>query len=461
MKRLVCLVLATALLGPTGCANRAKRSVALYESGDYAGALRAADEGLASHPGDNGLWSMKVRSALALGDADAITKAYASYVASRGENDKELLRDLATATIAQALASPSAKLEIAAIEAVESLEIHALADQVALRMESSDDRVVAAAAVAVLRGFPEAPKVAEAMLESDNAEARRIVLEGIAKKYKKLAVGDLEDAAKSDRDPRVRRAAVRWLGQIKDKDAVEILMKRAKDPDDSVRAAAVIALGQIGIGNLPAIAKQALADRSLAVRLAGVDVLRDARQDAELVALIDDKDPMVALTAAMYAKSAPPELKRKAVERALGAEEWTMRAGTANLLVPTVGKETARTYAQKLVADPDVRVRLAGARVLAYSGDVIAAKPIFSAALSDSDAGIQAAGELATLGDPTGIDALSAAVRDMSKTPEQRIAAVAAHRNAHRVTPGLVGALADASALVRIEAATTIGALAK
>ena len=103
----------------------------------------------------------------------------------------------------------------------------------------------------------------------------------------------------------------------------------------------------------------------------------------------------------------------------------------------------------------------AAARVLAYAGDATAAKPIFSAALADPDAGIQAAGELAALGDPAGIDALSAAVRDMAKSPEQRVAAVAAHRSAHRVTPGLVGALADASALVRIEAAATIGALAK
>src|SRR5688500_16975682 len=105
------IVLALALLSPAACANRAKRSVSLYESGDYAGASRAADEGLASHPDDDGLWAMKIRASLALGDGDGIAKAYASYMAQRGEDDKELLRDLSTATIAQALASPSAKLK--------------------------------------------------------------------------------------------------------------------------------------------------------------------------------------------------------------------------------------------------------------------------------------------------------------------------------------------------------------
>src|SRR5690348_7975561 len=39
-----------ALLLVSGCAGRAKHSMTLYESGDYAGASRAADEGLANHP---------------------------------------------------------------------------------------------------------------------------------------------------------------------------------------------------------------------------------------------------------------------------------------------------------------------------------------------------------------------------------------------------------------------------
>jgi predicted Zn-dependent protease len=121
------LLLVTVL---TACAGRAKHSVALYEAGDYAGASRAADEGLTQHPDDDGLWAMKVRAALALGDADAVAKAYAAYVEHRGSDDKELLRDLSTATLAQGLASPSAKLKVAAIDAIEDLELQALADQV-------------------------------------------------------------------------------------------------------------------------------------------------------------------------------------------------------------------------------------------------------------------------------------------------------------------------------------------
>src|SRR5262245_30133849 len=119
MRRFLLLALLTA------CGNLAKQSISLYESGDYAGAARSADQELANHPGDDGLWAMKIRASLALGDGDAVAKAYAQYVGHRGEDDKELLRDLVSATLGQALGSPSVKMKIAAIEAVARIELHA------------------------------------------------------------------------------------------------------------------------------------------------------------------------------------------------------------------------------------------------------------------------------------------------------------------------------------------------
>jgi HEAT repeat protein len=454
------IVLALVLLAPAACANRAKHSVSLYESGDYAGAMRAADEGLARHPDDDALWAMKVRAALALGDGAGVAKAYEDYVARRGDDDRELLRDLATATLAQALASPSAKLKMAAIEAVAQAEIHALTDQVAERMGDDDDRVAAAAAVAVLKGIPGAPQVADDLLRSDNADARRIVVDGIGRKVGKLALSDLQRAA-NDSDPRVRRAAIRWLGQLQDKDAVEILTKRLRDPDEAVRAASAVALAQIGVGNLEALGTQALSDRALAVRLGGVELMAAARRDDLLIALVDDADPMVALHAAIAVKAARPELAPKAIDRALAADEWTVRAGAANMLVMALGKAAALPAAQRMTSDRDAGVRLAAARVIAQYGDRQAARTIFTAALTDDRHGVQAAADLARLGDATGIKALGAHARDAARSPEHRAAAIAAHRSAHRVTPGLVGALADDNGLVRVAAAAVLGLLAK
>src|SRR5690606_33996021 len=112
-------------------------------------------------------------------------------------------------------------------------------------------------------------------------------------------------------DPRVRRAAIRWLGELRDAEAPPMLARQLRHPDEGVRVAAVRALARIGAGDLPAIGQQALADRALAVRLAGVEVLRAAKQVAALIALAEDPDPIVALEAAIAA--GPPALRAKAL----------------------------------------------------------------------------------------------------------------------------------------------------
>ncbi|HEY0254453.1 MAG TPA: HEAT repeat domain-containing protein, partial [Kofleriaceae bacterium] len=233
----------------TACSH-AEQSVKLYEHHDYAGAAKAADEGLAAHPDDDSLWGMRVRSELALGDGANVAKAYGDYTAKRGSDDKELLRDLSEATLLQALESPSVALKLRAIATIEDVQIEDLSEDVAQAMGDRDDRVQAAAAVAVIHGFAQAAHVADDMLHSENAEARRIALEGVAKKIGKLAIADIEKAA-SDPDPRVRAIAVRYLGTFKDPNAVGICKKRLHDQDESVRAAAVRALAQIGLGFTP------------------------------------------------------------------------------------------------------------------------------------------------------------------------------------------------------------------
>ncbi len=457
MRRLFAVVLALSTTG--ACASRATRSVALYEAGDYAGAARAADEGLARHPGDDDLWRMRIRAALAQGDAANVAKSYAAYHQQRGDHDNELVRELSVATLGQALASPSAKLKISAIQAVQAAELEVLAEQVTERMGDDDDRVAAAAAVAVLRAHPQAPQIAADMLRSEEPEARRIAIEGIAKKVGKLAVVDLQKAA-TDADPRVRRAAIRWLGMLKDKDAVTVLTRRMKDPDEAVRAASASALAQIGVGNLAAFGKQALADRALAVRLAGIELLEAAKRTDVLAQIAEtEADPMVATEAAIAAKR--PDLAGKAIERALTDERWTIRAGAANLVVRALGTERGVEIARRLLADKELGVRLAAARVLAHGGDKPGAAVVFAEALASEDFMLQAASDLAAQKDPRGIAALDAAVRDPRRSVDARAAAAAAHRGARQITPGLVAALADSSGVVRVEAAAALVTLAK
>lgn len=456
-RRLCCVLLA--LVPALGCANHAKQSIALYEHGDYAGAARAADEGLASHPDDDALWGMRVRAALAQGDAAGVAKAYASARSHRRGDDVGLLRDLAIATLGQAIASPSVKLKVAAIEAIEAAQIQDLAEEVGEHLGDNDDQVAAAAAIAVLRGFPQAPQVAEDLLRSEDPEARRIIIDGLGRKIGKLALADLEKAA-NDPDVRVRRVAIRWLGQLADADAVEILTRRLRDPDETVRAASARALARIGRGNLEPLGTRALEDRQLAVRLAGIELLVAAKRTDSLGVIAEsDRDPMVAAEAAIALKRV--DLAAKALDRAAHADTWTIRAGAANVAVRALGTEGGRAFALRLLADKEPAVRLAAARVLAHAGDRATAAPVFAEALANPELALQAAADLADQGDARGTAALDAAVRDLTRGADRRAAAAAAHRGAHVVTPGLVAALADPSAIVRVEAAAAIVTIAK
>jgi HEAT repeat protein len=440
--------------------GHAQQSVSLYEAGDYAGAARAADDGLAKHPKDEGLHQMRVRAALAQGDGLGLARAYHNYAQSIGEDDKPFVRELAIATLESALASPSAKMKVVAIQAIEAAEIQSLADSVAQKMEDKDDRVVGAAAIAILRGgYLQAPEVAEGILASENAEARAIVIDGLGKKAGVLAIDDLQKAA-TDPDPRVRRIAIRWLGQLKDQSAVALLTRRMRDPDEAVRAASATALARIGIGNLESLGTQALKDRALAMRLAGVELLAAAKRTDRLIQVAEsDPDPMVAAEAALEAKRS--DLAIASVQKAAQADLWTIRAGAANLATRAFGRDKAKPFLLGLLEDKDLGVRLAAARSLAHAGDKAAAFAVFAAALDDPERRLAAAQDFASFGDPRGITILDESARDLSATPDARSAAVAAHRGARKITAGLVAALADPSGLVRVEAAAVLVALAK
>jgi HEAT repeat protein len=274
---------------------------------------------------------------------------------------------------------------------------------------------------------------------------------------------DLLKLAGNDPDPRVRRAAIRWLGQIKapevrTKEVGDVLERQLRHTDEGVRAAAALALARTGQGDLNAIAKRALADKALAVRLAGIELLLAAKNTAELVKLADDPDPIVAAEAAIAARR--PDLATKALDRAVGAEGWSIRAGAAIMASRATGQASALTLARKLLADPEPKVRLAAARVLAHAGERGAAIEVFAAALT-GDSALGAATDLAGLGDERGLKLLDTMVRDVKATPDQRAAAASAHRSARKVTPGLVAALADSNGVVRVEAATALVMLAK
>jgi HEAT repeat protein len=194
------------------------------------------------------------------------------------------------------------------------------------------------------------------------------------------------------------------------------------------------------------------------VRLAAIDLVIAAKQPQLLAGLAEDADPMLAVEAAIAMKR--DDLAAKALQRALADERWTNRAGAANMAVRALGDREGVVFVKQLLADKEIGVRLAAARVLAHYGERQAALAVFVEALT-GDSAITAASDLAFLHDRRGVDALGSAVRDPKRHPDVRARAAAAHRSAQVVTPGLVAALADGNGVVRVEAAAALAMLTR
>jgi HEAT repeat protein len=464
-----------------GCTSTAARQARqLYDRGDYAGAAKSADAGLAEHGSDSALWQVRIRALLAQGDARGVAAAYERYRATRGGDDAELVKDMAIATLGQALKSTSLDVKVQAIGYVEDLMLMPLAEDVMDLMAHDDDRVAAAAAVAVLNGHPQAPYLLEQLQRSDDPAARALAIEGIGRKVGKHAADDLRQAA-ADPDARVRIAAMGALAGLSDETTTRALAEAQRDAEPSVRAAAARSLAARKQGDLVGFARVALADAALSVRLVGVALLATAKDQAALLDLTGGEDVGVAIAAAAALHGADPAAATRAPATASPERPDDGSAGTAsavraidaglasalavdriaalNVAEAALGSAAALERGRAKLADPDVTVRVAAARLVGYLGAATDAIPVLAAAL-DGPERLSAAADLVLLGDDRGVTVLSSALLD-AKRPDARLRAVSMHLTARRITPGLVAALADPNGQVRGVAAYTLIKLAR
>jgi len=450
------LAVSLAACGPSAAAQHAQT---LLDSGDYRSASTYAEGELVKHPDDAQLHRIRLRALLGLGDAPAAIADYRAWYRQRGsKDDGAALRTLAMTTIWQALTSPSVQLKVAAIRAVERLELEPLAQDVGRAMGDDNDLVAAAAAVAVLRAFPQAPEVADQMLRSDDPAARAIAVEGIGRKARGFAADDLRPAL-SDPDPRVRAIAATTIGGFGDGRDTAKLLELTVDVSAEVRAAALRGLASGSRGRQPQLgtrARAALADESLGVRLAAVALIARVDGKDALRTLFADADPMVAITAA---KGVGDRAAAVAVfDRALASNQIGVRAGAVNLLASALDRASATGRATTARTDASVTVQLAAARALAYLDQREPAIASFAtiAATEAGDAGDRAtaAAELSRLGDARGAPVLVTLAA--SPDPAVRRTVVMAHLAAGTITPGLWAALADDQPATRLDAATVL-----
>lgn len=458
------LVLLSALAAACGPPSGVKHAERLLARGDYAGADAEADRELARFPKHPTLWHVKVRAAMGRGDNATAVKQYETWHQMRGADDASLLRIMAKTVLWQALRSPSAALKVAAIQTIEKLEIEELAHDVGERVLDDDDWVAAAASVAVLRAQPAAPRVATDLLRSDDARARALVVAGIGRKIGKRAHDDLTPMLR-DRDAAVRRAAVTAVGAMKvDDDTPRLIEIAEKDADGPVRASALAALAVGKRTGVAQVAERALTDTYLGARLAAVELLARRGGDAgrpRLQALARGDDRFVALRAASALAHREGGERIDAPLAALDDQSPSLRATATAAVADLVAKDRALELLGRRLVDSDPMVQLAAARALLHLGVDDQARPVLEKLLAaDTDTvRVQAAVLLLPIDEKKALETLSALCA--AADPTTREAAVHAHTAGRRPSKGLVAALADESAEVRIAAADTLLVLAR
>lgn len=400
-----------------------------------------------------------MRAALGSGDARRAVELYGSWRQKRGDDDPDALRMLATTTLWQGLRASSPAIQAQSIQAIERLEIEALSSDVAELVTSEDDLVAAAAAAALLSAHPSAPQVLTDLLKSEDAAARALAVDGIGRKAGEYARDDLVSMLR-DPDPRVRRAAIGAVGRFAAGADLDLLASLAAgDKDGSVRARALRALASRSADGRSELARRALADAYRGARMAAIDLLARDGSDAARAALVElagSPDLEISLpAAAALLRGEDTRAAVAVIERALAAPGWTARAAAINAAGAAPRADALRIGGRAIV-DPRAEVRLAAARLLLHLGNDRRARVELAAALGSSDplVRIDAAIDLVRIGDPRGAPVMDKLAR--SASAEVRRAAVQAHASARRVTPGLVAALADSDATLRLAAAELI-----
>lgn len=426
---LISAILAAFALGACGerLPPEIARAKSLLASGSYDDAGSAARSAQDTHPDHPELWRVRIEAAHRRGDARSATRLYMTWYQKRQKHDRKVLAKLALITLWQGLRVPSARVRVATILAVERREVEKLADDVDALMTNDSDVVAAASATALLRGRPGAPRIATQLLVSEDPAARAIAVAGIGRKIGKRARSDLLYALR-DGDPRVRIAGIGALAPIGDPKDTDKLVALTGDPDSDVRAAALAGLASGRRPGASAAGERALADTELSVRLAAVALLKSINDRQALERAARTSTGATAVHAYAALGGGPTPRSRQAVasaREAAGAPEmWAELVALAPAVATLLPEAEALAQLRALASHSDGRVRVA------------------------------AGSALRAMRAPDAEDVLSAACTDSSA--DARKDALAAHLQGRFISPGVIRALADESALLRVQAAEAI-----
>lgn len=343
----------------------------------------------------------RVRGAADRGDVTAALRLYAEYVDERGDNDPDLLSDVALAVLREAASSDDPRVRSAGFSSLRGLGAHAhdVLEPLSARPGAVGDR--AAAILYELDGRAGAPPSRlRAALATDDPERRvagLVALRGRA---------GLRRLVRRARDPDValRVAVVRELSRRRGEvAATQALIERAReDADAMVRAAAVMALGGHGREAFEAL-RAALTEGDAIVRMAAPAALMAASPDdgaTALAPLLTPEFTNLSIEVARVLAARHDERAARYVVDALHHARAALRPQAA-VAAQALGEQHAAGLAAFLRdADPEVSIRVAailvrrdGFRAEAFE----ALRPL--AARPDGFVAVRALGVLAGAGD--------------------------------------------------------------
>lgn len=462
------IFITAALLGGCGGPPESARQAQHYlAQGQFDKADSAADRALQEHPKDPTSWRVKIRVAMGRGALEEAVALYREWKSLHGKHDSTAYRMMAMSDLWQALQVPSPEIQARAVSIVEQHQIEKLADDVRKLLGSDSDLVAAAASAALITSHPAAPRIAVDLLSSDNPRARAIVVRSIGKKAGRIARADVYPAL-TDKSPLVRRAAVAAIASWKNSDDSPRLVKVAgSDSDPQVRAGAMRSLLSKGGEAAMLLARKKLSpegfDPYLGARLAAVAVLDThggAEDQALFLGLRGSEDLSMALRAARALHRREKQDNRALLDSALSSDKPATRSSALNSAATLLSKEQALAFARRALHDPTPSVQLAAARLLlnlspadnAPDDAIFAMKEALKSPTHSMK--LQAASDLAQRGDTDAIALLSRLAIEGS--PEEREAAIYAHKNAAIISEGLISALGDSSIAIRLAASDVI-----
>lgn len=363
------------------------------------------------------------------------------------------IRHEAEAVVWSAMGAPAAEVRVHATRIVADVADPTLDRGLGARLGDPSPAVRATAAVALVVQLPAAADVLRAILDGNDAAAKVIAID---------AIGALDDGRTrlatlaADGDVRVRARVATAIAQWKPEGARALLGRLLHDGDPGVRGQALAALARLGDRDALGDVAQALDDPSLGVRLAALGALVRLGHDSignQLLALDSGprsaKDRYVALRAAVQlSRVGRIQAGLPAVRAAADDRDPAVRAAAMNA-AGELGRD-GNALATAHLSDPDVDVRLAAARAVIATGPHEPALPALVSALSTSRR-LDAADELARLGDVRGLRSLEAAAR--SGDVRQRRAAIALLSPLPDGHDSLVAALHDDDTEIRLDAA--------